>query len=241
MFDAHRHLPGPGESLPSKTHSIWFATASPSEWEAARRMQRNESWRFGYGALPSHLVADRSFESIAESLAGELAHDRSAYVGEFGIDERYQALVPLDSQIALAGLLLQVASAQTRIAVMHHVGSFTILEQVLKSVDLRCPVIIHGFSGSVESARRLGDLGATVSLGQRLYTSRTKLQGRLKELDVPFVLETDFPHVDDGTDYGETLAHHYGRIAEILEIDVGELMGRMDGIATLLAHSTFAR
>lgn len=242
MVDAHRHLPATGEPLPDEHLAIWFATSLLDEWESIERMPRAKNRKIGFGLLPASLPHHRVDDLLAH-LQQHLDADEGSYLGEFGLDERCHQEVSEDHQMSFAIEMLRLAQSNRRIAVLHHVGPLPTLYRLLRSVDISSPVIIHGFLGSVETARRLADLGCTVSLGPRVWTGRTKLAARLRELDIPYLLESDFPHIPHTwqAGYQELLERHYTEIARLADKPVERLKEETDEFATVLAHRATAR
>jgi TatD DNase family protein len=167
-----------------------------------------------------------------------LRHDPHGYIGEIGIDERFANLVPLDVQLSIAGRLLDLADRTSRPVAIHHVGSITLLENLLEGADVGIPIIVHGFLGSLETARHLSNRGCTISIGPNVWAHQTKLGNRLAEIDIPFVLETDYPHVPDllaqSLGYEQILASHYREVAQRLHLQQTDLEEKMHGLATIL-------
>lgn len=244
MVDMHRHLPQANESFPHDM-IIWFATSDRSEWSRFTEIPQHRLHRHGYGILPQALSNSTTLDSslielLSEELDEALANDPLGYVGEIGLDERFQEGVPLDFQFSLAYGLIQVAKKRGRPSTIHHIGAMPLLESLLKKAESCTPTLIHGYVKSVESARKLADLGATVSLGPSVWTHRTRLSEHLTRLDVPFLLETDYPFVSqdllENHTYEAICKLHLEIIAKSMDRDVGEIEEQVDGQATLFTH-----
>ncbi|HCG62590.1 MAG TPA: hypothetical protein DHV69_04955 [Sphaerochaeta sp.] len=244
MFDAHRHLPVSGEHRPSHGQHIWFATSGPDEWALFQTLSSPPQWKHGYGLLPQWLSEHPHdqmaiFDMVAH-VEALLRHDPHGYIGEIGLDERFAHLVPLDVQLSIAGRLLDLADRANRPVAIHHVGSTSLLENLLESADVEIPIIVHGYLGSVETARQLSNRGCTISIGPNVWTHQTKLGKRLAEIDIPFVLETDYPHVPDlvsqASGYEQILASHYREVAHRLHLEQTDLEEKMHGLATILTN-----
>ena len=244
MFDAHRHLPVSGEHRPSHEQHIWFATSGPGEWNLFQTISSPPQWKHGYGLLAQWLSEHPHnhpdiFDIIAH-VEALLQHDPHGYIGEIGLDERFVNMVPMDIQLSIASQLLALANRTNRPVVLHHVGNTVLLENLLDSTKIGIPILVHGFLGSVETARQLSNRGCTISIGPHVWTHQTKLGKRLAEIDSPFVLETDYPHVPDLVsqhfDYEQILASHYREMARRLGLEQTELEEKMHGLATILAN-----
>lgn len=249
MIDVHRHIPSDGEKPLPTDLPIWFATSSVDEWEADKHTMQSGRWRFGYGVLfdsnRQQELAENEWDSLLDRLSDKLVNNPLGYVGEIGIDERFFGQWPQEQQFSLAVRLLELARSMRRVAVLHHVGPTPLLERLLDTVVPSAPVIIHGFLGSVETARHLADLGATISIGTAIWAHPTKLSRRLGELDVPFLLETDYPHMSTPPaqryTYTGLLHEHLVQVAALRGCPPHALEEELDGFATLLAHQPAAR
>jgi Tat protein secretion system quality control protein TatD with DNase activity len=232
MIDIHRHLPTAEENPPPDSWKIWYASSTPEEWQAMQVLTLPDTCRRGYGLLPTKCV---NIETAVSSLADLVKSDPHGYFGEFGLDYRYRHIVPQDHQFSLAVELLRLARYMGRPAVLHHVGPMGDLEAVLKAVPGTSPVIVHGYLKSVESARRLATLGATISLGPPVWKKATKLGRRLAEIDIPFLLETDFQR-EDGDTYTETVTEHTMRIADLMDMQREEIEELCNGYAQVFEN-----
>ncbi|MDD3942936.1 MAG: TatD family hydrolase [Sphaerochaetaceae bacterium] len=244
MLDIHRHLPLTGESPIPEDWIVWFATSSSQEWDDCQTTPATSARRIGYGILPVNIArlcpSTDGWDMLFERLSHKLSQECWAYVGEFGIDERYQDVISLSRQLDFARQLLRIAQAAHRPAVIHHVGSAGDLRKLLQGMEHSIPVIIHGFLGSIESARELASSGAVVSLAPSVWKRPTKLARRLGELDVPFLLETDFTGKED-RDYAGLMRDHHRRIAGLLGCEETLLEEKLHGFTKVLAHQPIAR
>lgn len=238
MVDMHRHLPEEHEPPIPPEWIVWFASSSTHEWDRMSRLGNNPLHRHGYGLLPSAIQTDGgSIDDMAESLEQMLVKDPLGYVGEIGLDTRFESAVPLAFQFSLATSLLQVAQRMGRPVVIHHIGPAPLLEQLIGEGTATVPIIIHGYVKSIERARRLTEMGATVSFGPKVWMQETKLARNLAAWDMPCLLETDYPHVPeyDGKrlGYTDTLNTHLQRMAQVMDRDERLLEEQLDGQAAL--------
>ena len=235
MVDLHRHPVQTDEQLPPPSWHIWFATSSPDRWPQLQQLPAHPRWKRGYGILPQALIDTQfSIEALSADLHAALVKDPWGYTGEIGLDMRYD--IPL--QFALATALMQVSDRVKRPIVLHHIGSVVNLERLLEQAAVSVPVIIHNFTGSIETARRLRALGAAVSLGPTVWKRETRLAQRLREFDIPFVLETDYPYGATQTEhlYTDEVHEHYDHIASLMGLSRKLLEEHCDAHATFFAH-----
>jgi Tat protein secretion system quality control protein TatD with DNase activity len=245
MVDMHRHLPQVGEPPLEQDWIIWFATSDTSEWNRMTEAPHNQLYRHGYGILPQSISHERLVEpdmitNLASALDTALGNNPLGYVGEIGLDVRFENDISSETQFSLAYELMQIAKRRGRPTVIHHIGPMPRLLRLLEEVQPSTPTIIHGYVKSVESARRLADLGATISLGPTVWTHKTKLSEHLAKLDVPFLLETDYPFVSaslhDAYGYDTLCSTHLHRISELMGRNIEEIEEQVYGQATLFTH-----
>ena len=168
------------------------------------------------------------------------SHTDSA-VGEIGIDSRFTATVPMEKQLSICRQLLLLAQKHSRPAILHVVRSDGAMVFLLKDMHLDIPLLWHGFLGSLETARELAGIGCVISLSPSVWRQGTKLQAKLSAVDVPVLLETDYPwHYrlpgESTASYCEVLQRQYERYACAVGIPVAELEERCDGYAAVFTH-----
>lgn len=164
MFDAHCHI---GEY----TSSALVCTSSLEEYPYLSAYPHR-----GYGLLfPERDESSRIIES--------LERDRKALCGEIGLDRRYVKA----ADIQFLENLLDYLCQDERPFVLHLVRRMDEMLSLLRRQKRLPHFLIHGYTGSYESARQFVALGGVISIGPRSF--RTRDIDRL--LHLPFVLETD--------------------------------------------------
>ena len=174
-----------------------FITAAwaPEVWERSRAIA--EHYPGVYFALGIHpwYVRDPHLNRIAE-LAG--AREKGACaIGEIGLDAKAEA-APFDLQEAAFEAQLRIARDLDLPVVVHCRGAFDELIRTVKQAGMpRRGGLIHAFSGSVEIAERLMDLGFSFSMGGSLTYRNSKKRERVLHRIFPghFLLETDSPDI----------------------------------------------
>jgi TatD DNase family protein len=110
-------------------------------------------------------------------------------VGECGLDKRIE--LPLELQQGPFVAQLKIAQAARKPVILHCVGAFQEVLMLKKQMQITVPLVIHGFSKSVELAHQLLDAGFFLSFGKHLLKQEhLKLVIRSVPLSKLF-LETD--------------------------------------------------
>lgn len=173
-------------------------------WGNLERLCESESpinLHAAYGLHPMFMSAHKPSDLI--TLEQQLNQSKAVAVGECGLDffiegyDKKQQLMYFTAQMDLA--------VQFQLPVIIH--SRKSLDLVLKEIRLR-PVsrgVIHSFSGSIQQAKQLIDLGFYLGFGGPIsYLRATKLRRLVKELPLEsLLLETDSPDQPDASHHGQ--------------------------------------
>ncbi len=231
MIDFHRHFKT-ADPLPSYTGVyIWYATSRQQEWNT---LPSDRTSMHGYGYLP--LEEDSSPLFSLEALGEAVSSDPLSYIGEVG-DEPF---FPLEKQLQQLKRVLALARELERPAFIHHRGSISALAATLGEFSSDIPIIIHQYSGSVETARELYRKGIYISLSPALREKKMKLSQRLGELDIPFLLETDYTE-DEEDNYLDILTQHYEWVSRETGIPLLTLVEKQHEQSSILADRTAPR
>lgn len=201
MFDAHAHI---GDIL---TEDALICTSQSNEYTKVRMYPHR-----AYGLLPP--LSGKALEELYSAVQG----DSSSLIGEFGVDRRYDD--PAEEEVLLS--ILELAHEADRCFILHQVGHTDRLLKALDQFTSLPPFIVHGFTGSAETAREISRRGGIISLGPRSENTRDFR----KLLTFPFLLETDLPV---GRQQKHTIELWYDSIAKHLDIDVEDLSEIIDG------------
>jgi len=179
-----------------------------------------------YGLHPAWLAEHRP--EHLDDLANWLTRERPVAIGECGLDGYLPELDP-DLQAEYFVAQLRLARRHDLPVVIHARHA---VDQVIKQVRRFAGVrgMVHSFSGSVDQARRLLDLGLLLSFGGPLtYPKATRLRGLIKILPLDgFLLETDAPDQPLSTHPGQRnepacLAEVLACVAELRHADPAEI------------------
>lgn len=227
MVDFHRHF---RPDLPIARHQgvvLWYATSREEQW--SQYESTGEDVKRGYGHLP--LSGDPSPRFSLEHLRTVLERDPAGYIAEVG-DEPF---FPLEQQMQQLTAVLALARELQRVVVIHHRGSIVKVAETLFAFSRDVPIIIHQYSGSVETAGELHRKGIRVSLSPALRLKNMGLSHRLKELNVPFLLETDYTGTDEAA-YLDILTEHYRWVSAETKIPLPALVENQHEQSSILTH-----
>ncbi|NBK21722.1 MAG: hypothetical protein EOM68_06830, partial [Spirochaetia bacterium] len=209
MFDAHRHL-----TSETEMHDALYCTSHQDEWA---RVANLPSPAIGaLGALANKALADRPLPSI-EDFAYCLEGNPFLQVGEIGLDKRFG---DMEGQQRFLNAALDLAFSLKRSVTVHVVQSDALFLSCLKKAGRRAPPILwHGFTGSIETARTAAEKGCILSLAPGI--EHTRLAKRIEELALlPFAIETDYENdTKQDKPYIQALEAQYTLIGRLMHLD----------------------
>ena len=128
------------------------------------------------GALPGY---NSSIQDLKEWLK------ISPFIGEIGLDRRFGEK---ERQLSFFREALEVASSVSALVTIHQVG-YT--DEILKAMEDHrgLTYIIHGFTGSLETAKEMEKRGGIISLSPR--AEKTKSFKSILSSGIPFLTESD--------------------------------------------------
>mgnify|MGYP001251489589 CR=1 FL=1 len=235
MFDAHAHLQDiPQEKLPdfierisaSPVKRIFCNTTLPADWGtvASIASQLRICTPF-FGVHPWFI------EGLPDDWEHFLEHQmakKKCGIGEIGLDKA-RGGVNFEKQTYVFVRQLDLACMARKTFSLHCVGAWPQLLAVLKKADLNgLPFILHGFNGSLETAKELVKLGGLLSIGPR-NMDPGKLDALCSQISIEhFLVETDFSKtsVSSGVDvdlvefYLKTLEACYQKLAKAFHMDL---------------------
>lgn len=198
MVDFHRHINLPFPTNPANTY--WYATSRVDEYPL---YEGEKSHMHGYGHLYEQEMP--TIESIIET---HLKEDPLGYIGEIGIDTRLYHIISLEEQLEIVHSLTNIAISYSRPIVFHINAPLALMNNIFSLGKDRVIMIIHHFTGSVETAHELYKKGVHVSLHPKVWQKEMKLSKRIDELHIPILLETDYTGNDENQ-YETLLKNHY--------------------------------
>ncbi len=124
-----------------------------------------------------------------ETIRQKLPEEQCLALGECGLDKRIET--DLQTQINIFEQQLDLAEQFNKPVILHIVAAFQELIAIKKQKNISVPMVVHGFSGSLELAQQLLKNGFYLSFGKYLLRNP-----HLKEVfqSIPndrFFLETD--------------------------------------------------
>ena len=163
MFDAHAHIG-------AFTDKALINTSSPEEASAA------DAYPFRCVGLIPESGSDNLF-LFEEYLK------KGFDAGEIGLDKRFDGK---EHQIDLFRSALELSKQYDRLVTIHAVGYTDEIIKAIREIKPR-RFIVHGFTGSLETAELITGLGGIISLGPRSLKSRDIR----RLISLPFVAESD--------------------------------------------------
>ena len=166
---------------------------SPDGW--AELMTTAERHAGVYAAPGIHPQAAGSGEKLPlEELRRLLEHPRSVAVGEVGLDG--QIGVPREIQEQVFVAMIRLARQENKPLLIHARRSSERILQLLRREQAdRVGGIFHAFSGSLETARKIIDMGFALGIGGALtFPGARRLPEVVRQVPAEvLVLETDAP------------------------------------------------
>lgn len=167
---------------------------------------------YSVGFHPRFLENNATEETF--ELLTQLAKKHSVVaIGECGLDK--QANSDFDLQMYWFEKHIQLANDVRKPLILHTVGAYEETFQLLKSNDVKVPVVFHGFNKSKELCKQILDRGYYISLGKVLLLKEKWPVFQELPLD-RFVFETDASELN--------IEQVYALGAEMFEIEQKELM-----------------
>lgn len=176
----------------------WIVPAvNPDGWQRIAELARQFPQVFpAFGIHP--MFADKA--SIDDLKLLERLAPQGVAIGEVGLDRRCRSP---ERQLELLQKQIEIAQRSGKPLLIHSVKSGNQLLQLLQQNRKRLSGgIMHGFSGSLEMARRFMELGFKIALGGTLLLKNAVRSVQVaKELPIEsLALETDAPFMVDRTD-----------------------------------------
>lgn len=182
-------------------HIIVPAIAADSWARVKNICQASHQLHPAYGLHPYFI--DRHELDHIKALDEWLSNEKAIGVGECGLDYYLKNLNKIKQ--------LEIFEAQLELALKHQlpviIHSRKATEQVIQSIK-KYPGLrgmMHSYSGSLEQARQLIDLGFYISFGGAItYENATRLRAVVKQIPLTALLiETDAPDQPGSKYYGE--------------------------------------
>lgn len=149
-----------------------------------------------------------------------LASDSSVFgIGEIGLDYRPEYRSSAARQREVFAAQVQIANRVAKPIVVHQVRAMDDTLRILYKAKV--PVIIHGFSGSEQSAARFLSRGYYLSFGHIMLNNI-----RLQEVIRSTPMDRIFLETDDRQDC--TIEQIYGKVAQVRGITIDDLVKQIE-------------
>ena len=191
-------------------------------WPKLREICSRDAGLFpAYGLHPMYLPAHRP-EHVSQ-LREWLERERPVAVGECGLDYFIEGL-DHDTQARYFDAQLQLAHEFDLPVVVHARRAVDAVIAAIRKIG-KLRGVVHSYSGSVEQARQLWDLGFMLGLGGPVtYDRANRLRGLAATMPLEYLLlETDAPDQPDAGIRGER--NEPGRLLEALRV-IAQLRGQ---------------
>lgn len=143
---------------------------------------------YSIGIHPWYIAEDK-VEMDLGIIESKLKENNCLAIGECGLDKRIE--IPIDLQQAVFEKQLLLAQKYGVPVVIHCVAAFQEVIAIKKKLNIRVPMIIHGFSKNEQTAKQLLEHGFFISFGKYLLRN-PELESVFKSVpNDRFFLETD--------------------------------------------------
>jgi TatD DNase family protein len=143
---------------------------------------------FSIGIHPWKIDLDR-LETDLQIIEEKLQLANCLALGECGLDKRLKTSLEIQTQVFEKQLFL--AEKYNKPVILHCVAAFQEIIEIKKRLQIKVPMIIHGFSKNEQTAKQLLDNGFYLSFGKYLIENKD-LETIFKNIpNDRFFLETD--------------------------------------------------
>jgi TatD DNase family protein len=138
------------------------------------------------------------------------------FIGECGLDKLKGE--PLVNQIVILKKQIELAEELNKPLILHCVKAFDELIALKKELNIKVPIIIHGFNKNKELGEQLLAKGFWLSFGEAVLNKKSSLVKLIQKTD-NFFLETD--------DSGNSIEEIYHAVAYLKKCTINELKARI--------------
>ncbi|CAM4072802.1 MULTISPECIES: TatD family hydrolase [Flavobacterium] len=172
----------------------------------------DEIAKYSIGVHPWYIDEDRLISDL-KCIEVKLNLTECLALGECGLDKRIE--IPLDKQVQVFKSQIELVKKTSKPVIIHCVSAFQEMIAIKKEMQIKNPMIIHGFSKNSQVAKSLLDNGFYLSFGKYLLRNP---ELALVFKNIPndrFFLETDT--IEEG------IIEVYERASIIKNIHIEEL------------------
>ncbi|MGI2258030.1 TatD family hydrolase [Shewanella sp. GXUN23E] len=205
LIDTHAHLDFPefdtdrqpllAQMRQAGIGGAIIPAADPACWPRVREVARQTGCHYALGVHPWWVTPEHCahhLQQLAEMLSEQKDDPRLVAIGETGLDSLKGPT--LDVQLASLRGHIELAIQYDLPLILHCVKAQRPLLELLAQYP-GCRGVIHGFGGSLETARQFAGLGFLIGIGAAvLNTNMKKLRHCVANMEIASLLpETDSP------------------------------------------------
>lgn len=167
---------------------------------------------FSVGIHPWY-VRRHSLTQELQLVEDRLQQPNCIAVGECGLDRKVN--IPWDLQMKAFEQQLMIAEEYNKPVILHCVGAYSDIAAMHKNMQLKVPLIIHGFSKNQGTAQQMLAHDVFLSFGKHLMRNPNLKDVFLSVPDDKFLLENDSAE--------ETIEQVYEKAAEYRQISLDDM------------------
>ncbi|MEG0379257.1 MAG: TatD family hydrolase [Eubacterium sp.] len=244
LADSHAHIDD--EKFGNETDTIvenaraagvrFILNPGCEEKTSARAVELSETYDIVYAGVGFHPSDCMSFESGVHTKMLEewCARDKTLAIGEIGLDYYYEDGAPKEIQKKVFEEQMDLANTLKKPIIVHdrdaHGDSMEMVRACLKP---ETGGVFHSYSGSVEMARVLLDMGLYLSIGGPLTFKNSRkapevvsympIDRLLIETDSPYLTPVPYRGKRNEPAYVQFVAREVARIKGMTEEEVGRI------------------
>ncbi|WP_066630357.1 TatD family hydrolase [Labilibacter marinus] len=204
LIDAHTHSASKGVDLS-------IINCYPSE------VQLNDSYVYSCGIHPWYIKPEKTEEWIS-GIDSLCKNNNIVAIGECGLDKNID---DLEYQKEVFKTQIRLSEQYKLPCIIHSVKTHHLILEIKKETRAQMPWLVHGFSGSIETAQQFASQNIFISFGENLIKHPDKFKKLLNQVDMDFVLfETD--------DSDVTIQEVYREAAKLLNKDLAWLENKIE-------------
>lgn len=145
---------------------------------------------YSVGLHPWHLKGLEENNEMLRLVEDALSFEHVCFVGECGLDKVVE--VDFDEQIRIFKAHVFIAEEFRRPVIIHCVKAYNEIFDLHRQIRPEMPWVLHGYNGSVQLTKQMGERGILFSFGKSLFNKKSKSVESLKYLPMEKIFfETD--------------------------------------------------
>ena len=212
-FETHAHLSDPKfdldrdqvvqTAIQNKVQTIVEIADGPEEWEKAQQLAEKHQKNLFWAAGLHPYFADQASQENLRRLKDLSQHPLFLAIGEVGLDY-FKCEIPRETQKKTLHQTISLALEVKKPLIIHCRNAYEDLIPLLKTYfqtsgeeNPLSPGVVHCFSGSIEEAQEIVEMGFFIGVdGPLTYPNAQPLRSVIKSIPIErIVLETDSPYL----------------------------------------------